>query len=651
MLRHSGGAVPLDADLVAVAPFDVPDARLALWREGLVDVLSRNLDGAGPVRSVPPTTVIRRWRGRADRPSATELGRGTGAGVVVFGSLLGAGPDSARLTATALDVSDGRALADLELRDAADRVDRLADSLTVRLLRELGRTRRIEVFRATAMGSTSLPALKAFLRGEQWFRRASWDSAMAAYDEAIAIDSVFPLPLWRSGQVLGWSHEADDSVSVARATRAGALTHGLATRDSLRITADSILAGLYKDTPRVSPAAIQRVQAIAEGLTRRYPDDAESWYLAGEVRFHWGVPLRRTPREALDAFDRAIRLDSAFAPSYIHAVELALWLDGPEAGHHYAERYLALGRANAEAAGIRLADQLMDRPGAPRPNVDSLLRAAPPSALRDARLALEDNPDSAEMAVAVARALAQAPEGDAAWLGRNEREVSFGVLLLYRGHVREGAKVLFGNPEALPVHLTEAALLSTSLPENAESVLRGMLGGDRLMALTTTLPFWAARGDSTTIRRIERTADSVARVTPNPVNRGIVRYAAEAAPAYLALVRHDTAAAVRILESLPDSLCALCYLQRMTLAQLLAARQEDQRAATLLDQWLVDRTLPSAVLWTLERGRVAERMGKREKAAQSYQYVANVWRHADPELQPYVAEAREGLARMTSEPR
>ena len=217
--------------------------------------------------------------------------------------------------------------------------------------------------------------------------------------------------------------------------------------------------------------------------------------------------------------------------------------------------------------------------------------------------------------------------------------------------MREGAKIVFGNPAALPIHLTEAALVSSSLPENAEGVLRGMLGGDRLMALAATLPFWAARGDSATIRRIERTADSVARVTPNPVNRGIVRYAAEAAPAYLALVRHDTTAAVRILESLPDSLCALCYLQRMTLAQLLAARQEDQRAATLLDQWLIDMTLPSGVLWTLERGRVAERMGNREKAAQSYQYVANVWRHADPELQPYVAEAREGLARMTSEPR
>jgi len=61
--------------------------------------------------------------------------------------------------------------------------------------------------------------------------------------------------------------------------------------------------------------------------------------------------------------------------------------------------------------------------------------------------------------------------------------------------------------------------------------------------------------------------------------------------------------------------------------------------------------LPSEVLWTLERARVAERLGDREKAARDYQYVANVWRHADPELQPYVTEAREGLTRVVGEPR
>ena len=251
IVRRSRDPAPLDPDLVAVAPFDTPDPKLALWREGLVDLLSRNLDGAGPLRSVPPTTVIRRWRGRADRLSAAELGRRTGARLIVFGNLIAAGPDSVRLTATALDAQSERPLAELELRDAADRMDRLADSLTLRLMRELGRSRRIQVLRTGSLGSTSLPALKAFLQGEQWFRRAAWDSALASYEHAIALDSTFPLALRRASQVLGWQRSAYDSLAYALALRAGELNHGLAPRDSLLVTADSLSAAMYSTTPAV----------------------------------------------------------------------------------------------------------------------------------------------------------------------------------------------------------------------------------------------------------------------------------------------------------------------------------------------------------------------------------------------------------------
>jgi hypothetical protein len=53
----------------------------------------------------------------------------------------------------------------------------------------------------------------------------------------------------------------------------------------------------------------------------------------------------------------------------------------------------------------------------------------------------------------------------------------------------------------------------------------------------------------------------------------------------------------------------------------------------------------------MERGRVNERLGNRDKAVQSYSFVAAVWRNADPELQPYVKEAKEALARLSTEPR
>jgi eukaryotic-like serine/threonine-protein kinase len=649
-LRHSRGTAPLDPDLIAVAPFDVPDSRLSLWREGLVDVLSRNLDGAGPVRSVPSTTVIRRWRGRADRLSAVTLGRQTGAGLVVFGSLIGAGPDSARLTATALDVAEDRPLAEIELRDAADRMDRLADSLTVRLLRELGRSRRIGVFRATSMGSTSLPALKAFLRGEQWFRRASWDSAMVSYQQAIALDSTFPLALWRSSMVLGWQHSAFDSVSQALALRAGELNHGLAPRDSLLITGDSILSALYATVPRVSWQAIRRVHALALDLTRRDPDDSEAWYILGEARYHWGSPVGSSPRETLETFDRAIRSDPSFAPAYIHAVELAFWLDGPQAGHRYAKGYLELEPTDASAAAIRLADHLMQAPRTGSPDTRRLLHEASPSALNHAWLAVRRTADTMA-ALQVARALVAAPEGDAPWISRAQRESTLGVTLLHRGHLREAVKILFQNPEVLPISLVEAALLSPDLPDTAERMFRGWVKAGRVVAVSSLLPWWVARRDSATVRALAHRSDSIARSAPSQVDRDIGSFTSQAAQAYLALMRHDTATAVRRLEALPDSLCPLCYTHRLTLANLLSARQEDRKAARLLDRSLVELAVPSDVLWTLERARVAERMGDREKAVHNYQYVADIWRHADPELQPYVTEAREGLGRMTSEPR
>ena len=51
----------------------------------------------------------------------------------------------------------------------------------------------------------------------------------------------------------------------------------------------------------------------------------------------------------------------------------------------------------------------------------------------------------------------------------------------------------------------------------------------------------------------------------------------------------------------------------------------------------------------MQRGRVAERLHRREVAMESYQWVADMWQHADPELRPVVDEARAALERLTAE--
>jgi hypothetical protein len=222
--------------------------------------------------------------------------------------------------------------------------------------------------------------------------------------------------------------------------------------------------------------------------------------------------------------------------------------------------------------------------------------------------------------------------------------------MLYRGHAREAVATMFENPQSIPPHLVEAALLAPP-PDTAPAMFRGWITNRSLLAAMTTLPWFLAQGDTAAIRQIERRSDSTLRAGTGGSDGGVASYGTTMTRACLALLRHDTVTAIARLESLPDSLCPACYFHRLMLARLLSARHENRKAAKLLDRWLTELQVPSEVFWTLERARVAERLGDREKAARDYQYVVAVWRHADSELQPYVTEAREGLSRLAAEPR
>ncbi len=285
----------LDANLIVIAPFDVFDPELGLWREGLVDILSRNLDGAGSLRAVSPRVAIRRWSGRAEPAEAKGLGRRTGAQLVVFGQLVGSGPDSVRLTATLLDVGADRSLGEVDLRDALAHMDRLIDSTAVALLRVLGRHRPVGAVRQAAFGGTSLPALKEFLRGEQFYRRSAWDSALTHYEAAIALDSTFALAFRRMQLSLTWNPPTARSFQSpqAYAFRAAAFNRGLPARDSLLIVMDSLLWGMgWEDTAYF--AHRRRAFAALDQVARLNPSDPEVWNVLGEVRFHWGTPAEFT---------------------------------------------------------------------------------------------------------------------------------------------------------------------------------------------------------------------------------------------------------------------------------------------------------------------------------------------------------------------
>ena len=91
--------------------------------------------------------------------------------------------------------------------------------------------------------------------------------------------------------------------------------------------------------------------------------------------------------------------------------------------------------------------------------------------------------------------------------------------------------------------------------------------------------------------------------------------------------------------------------EKVTAAVLLAARGEDRAAAAMLDQWVPQNNGGLAVYGLLIRAGIAERLGDLATARRAYRHVADSWRHADPELAGYEAEAEAGIARLSSRTR
>ncbi|HJQ66471.1 MAG TPA: protein kinase, partial [Gemmatimonadales bacterium] len=669
---HSHPSTTLDSTLIAITPFEVQEPELAVWREGLVDVLSRSLDGAGPLRTVPLSVVLRRWKGRADRATAASLARLTGAGIAAYGGLVPRGPDSVTLRATLLNVATNTTQGEVEVSGAADRMGDLADSLGRRLLAALGRERPIRAVREGSLGATSLPALKAFLLGEQFYRRGMWDSALAHYDGAIGMDSGFVLALYHMGQALGWrpSQSGRYGDPAEYSLRAVQLNHGQAPRDSLVIAADSCLLASFATADfSASIALARRSIAMRREAARRYPGDPEIWYQLGDALYHGGRPF--TAAEALAAFDRAVALDSGFAPAYEHTAQLGTEVGGPQLARRYLTAYALLDSMEDFGPNLRFAGRVFDTTENRREPFSNLIDTTRAQALNEAFKAAVWWPDSAETATRLQRSLVR---GRSRFAGVEVLQTPYlmqqrlALAHATRGHlqqawrlyddsVRMRSSLAFWNPfpelAALGVvpHDTAARVFSQVLEPHAPWPPPWQFIG---------LSWWADHRDSVSLKRFSARARTEAVRTADEFKSAVIRYHGTSASAYLALVRRDSTTALRAFEALSDSVCSAaiprCLFAKLTQAELEVAFGEDEKAAGTIDAWLEDAWFnrmptPVIVLARLLRAQIAERLGDRNRAIRDYQIVADFWSRADPELVPYVRQAAAGIARSTAESR
>jgi serine/threonine-protein kinase len=347
------GAAPTRS-VIAVLPFVVRGNREYTYlAEGLVDLLSTTLDGAGEVRTVDPRALLghiareheQRGTDRThfDPAQACAVAERFGAGSFVLGSVIEAG-GRLRICATLYDATarGTPALVAVEVAGSGESgVFDLVDEIARRLLAGQSVDPGARLSRLAALTTESLPALKAYLRGEVEFRAGRYLQALDAFQSAANEDPSFALAYYR----LSSAAAAGANLELAReaSARAAQHQHRLAYHDRALLDAQRAwLQGAADDAERHYTAIVDT-----------YVDDMEAWFLLGDVQFHHNPRRGRSVTEARDAFERALQYDPEHVSSLVHLARVAALEGRVDELDALVDRVLKLSPAGDRALSMR----------------------------------------------------------------------------------------------------------------------------------------------------------------------------------------------------------------------------------------------------------------------------------------------------------
>ncbi|MFI5279028.1 MAG: BTAD domain-containing putative transcriptional regulator [Gemmatimonadales bacterium] len=667
LLLRRGGAPPAAAaeETVAVFPFTVRGgANIGYLREGMVDLLSAKLEGASGFHAIDPRTVVAA-AGRTDSARAIEnlsvMARRLGAGRYISGEVVEIA-GRLQIAASLFELAAGpRAVASATVTGDTTHLFELVDDLTGRILAGLVHGRDTTLTRLAALTTTSLPALKAYLEGEQAMRAGRDGQAAAAFSEAVALDSTFALAEYRLANSAVWITVpgAENAVRIADMAT-------LAERHAKR------LAPLVRDLLAAYRAYKEFRPDDAERMYRRlvetHPDNVEASFMLGETYFHYN-PLRgRSPVSSRAMFEHVLALDPTNAHAILHLARVAAF-DGRVAAldslaavfqTHYrgAERTLEM-RALIAAVHDDPAERravVRDAAGA-----DGIVLMSVIQSLVD----YAQNPDAArELAGPFMRSVSDTIPR---LFGR--RMFTLAPLAMGRWNPQEAVQLLGPDADLAWLRETEALLatmpllplprpwivaLRDTIAKQARYRHTGWLAAAPEPSVAPEIQAWlvgllsARLGDTVAVRR----ALASLAAPPSGRRRIVARALASAVRAEAARVAGRPAAALAELRDFPFGASDLRVEgqwgthERFLMGDLLVAQGRDSAALTWYESVPAGYDYPWLAPAHFRQGQIYERLGNAERARFHYGRVVRMWSTADPEFQPIVAQARAALARL-----
>jgi len=314
-------ARPLDANLVAVLPFRTAgaDPSVQYLRQGMVDLMQAKLTGEGGPRAADARSVLAAVRdaGGTESQDLTEdaaagVAKHLGAGKVLQGSIVGM-PDHLVINAALVAVSDGRTLAQTSVTGAKDSLFVLIDRLTAQLL-ALGAG--ASSAQLSALTTTNLDALRAYLDGVAAYRRGAFQDATPLLSRAVDQDSTFALALSALIESDGWHSATTDMDRVRRL--AWRYRERLNPQDQLFLS-----LRLGSGYPKVTPWTVRI--GDAEHAVQVMPESPDAWYYLGDDLFHFGrlSDIPDPEVRARQAFEQAFQRDSLYGGPIQHLAALA----------------------------------------------------------------------------------------------------------------------------------------------------------------------------------------------------------------------------------------------------------------------------------------------------------------------------------------